>query len=375
MGPSEGTKPRDLLIVTTDSVIAGTERMILAYLERHDPSKYRPRLVTVVGPGDLSAAARDMGIAAQHLNARTAFGAAAKLCSLIWRTRPAIVHSYLFHTNILTRLLRMVCPIPSLVCGMRTVYFQGAYPDWYHKVDGFTHKLCNRIIANSEAGRDSLVQMAGIPVEKIDVVPNGVDAERLRFDRSMARERLAAEFSLPSNACLFGIVAQLRPRKHHDLLFRAMRIVREKESRVHLLVVGDGAERERLESLRRELGLESDVTLTGYRSDVREILAGLDALVLPTSLEGCPVSVMEAMAAGLPVIAAKAGGVAELVEDQRTGLLIEPGNEESLTRAILSLVENPALRSKLGEAGREKIEKEFSLDRMAKQIENVYDAL
>lgn len=375
MPPTHEQKPRNLLIVTTDSVIAGTERMILAYLERHDGTRYRPCLVTVTGPGDLAAAVEEMGVTAHHLNARSVFSAAGKLRATIARVRPAIVHSYLFHTNILTRFLRFFCPIPRLVCGMRSVYFPGAYPGWYHRVDGLTHRLCDRFIANSIAGRDSLIHMAGVPANKIDVIPNGIDVSRFECDRVSARERLIAEFSLPRDVCLFGILAQLRPRKHHDLLFRALQAAGRQEPRLHLLVVGEGSERERLLALKGELNLDSQVTMTGYREDIPEILAGLDGFVLPTSLEGSPVSLMEAMATGLPIIACPAGGVEELVTDRLTGLLVEPGDEGALTRALLTLARDATLRGKLGTAARERIRADFSLEVMAKRIENVYDNL
>jgi glycosyltransferase involved in cell wall biosynthesis len=215
--------------------------------------------------------------------------------------------------------------------------------------------------------------MAGIPADKMDVVPNGLDISRFECDRRAARERLVAEFTLRQDACLFGIVAQLRPRKHHDLLFRAVRAAADQEPAIHLLVIGDGTERGRLHTLKTDLNLDLQVTMAGYRQDISEILAGLDGFVLPSSLEGSPVSLMEAMAAGLPVIAAAAGGVAELVTHAVTGILVEPGNEAALTHALLTLARDAALRSELGTAAREKIRTEFTLEAMARRIESVYD--
>jgi len=369
------TSPRSLLIVTTDSVIAGTERMILAYLQRHDPAKYRPYLVTLIGPGDLVRAAGKLGIPGEHLDIGNPIDAVRKLRQIIRRIRPAVVHSYLFHTNLLTRILRPFSPIPKLVCGMRTVSAPGAYPYWYYAAERCTHFLCHRVIANSEAGRESLVRVVGIPREKVEVIPNGIDPNRYDLDRATARERILTEFSIPLGACLLGIVAQLRPQKHHDLLFQAMRSVRETEPDAHLLVIGDGSERERLKRLRMDLGLERSVFFMGYRTDIPQILAGLDVFVLPTSVEGSPVSVLEAMASGLPVIAGDAGGVKELVEDGNTGILVPPMDLAALTGGILSLVSQQETREKFGTAGKQKIRTEFSLDQMARRTEEVYDSL
>ncbi len=366
-------KPRNLLILTTDSVIAGTERMILAYLERHDPSKYKPTLATLTGPGDLIDEARRLGIEGYHLDCRSPFGATFRLRGLLRKVRPDIVHSYLFHTNILSRFLRPFCRIPKLICGMRSVYFPGAYPGWYHRLDGFTRRLCEGFIANSYAGKRSLVQMAGIPAEKIDVVPNGIDIQRFERDRATNREWLVKEFSLPEDAFVFGIVAQLRPRKHHALLFRSLQTALRTEPSIYLLVIGDGPEYDRLKRLQEKLGLESHVTMAGYRAEIPEILAGLDAFVLPTSLEGSPVSVMEAMVSGLPVIVANAGGVVELIEDGKTGLLVEPQDENELTQAMLRLAHDPQLRRRIGENAKERIRSEYSFEEMARRIEAVYD--
>jgi glycosyltransferase involved in cell wall biosynthesis len=154
-----------------------------------------------------------------------------------------------------------------------------------------------------------------------------------------------------------------------------MRALRDSKMSAHLLVVGDGTERGRLEQLRTELNLEKDITFAGYRTDVPRILAGLDVFVLPSSVEGSPVSVLEAMASGLPVIAGDAGGVRELVADGTTGILVPPMDLANLTEAILFLVSQPETRVKFGTAGRQRIEAEFTLDRMARRTEAVYDSL
>ncbi len=349
--------------------------MILAYLQRHDPRRYKPALATLAGPGDLVNAAKEIGVDAYHLAGGSPVSLPFEMRRLIVKLQPQIVHSYLFHTNILARLLRPFTPMPKLICGMRSVYFPGAYPWWYHRADAVTHRLCDRFIANSSAGRDSLVKMAGILANKIDVVPNGIDVEKYKLDRAECRSRIVKEFSLPDNAFLLGIIAQLRPRKHHSLLFQAFHPIAHNEPRARLLVVGDGIERDNLIALREKLGLVSQVVFAGYRSDVPRILAALDAFVLPTSLEGSPVSVMEAMVAGLPVIAANAGGVAELVQHNRTGILVEPGDCEALTEAMSKVMEDAGFRTELGENAKEKIRNEYTLENMARNTEAVYDKL
>jgi len=166
-------------------------------------------------------------------------------------------------------------------------------------------------------------------------------------------------------------VARLDPQKGlHDLVAAAALVP---EARV--MVVGEGPERRALETRIAHLGLGDRVHLLGFRSDVPDLLAGSDLFVLPSLFEGLPLSILEAMAAGKPVVATAIGGNDEAVVDGATGLLVPPGDPRALADAIRALLRDPERRRRLGEAGRRRAEAEFSAPAMVRRVAAVYDEL
>ena len=152
----------------------------------------------------------------------------------------------------------------------------------------------------------------------------------------------------------------------------AVRVVFADEPSLRLLIVGEGAERARLERHARELGLLEMVTFTGYRSDARDVLRALDAYVNSSIHEGVSLTLLEAMAAGLPVVATRVGGTPEVITDRDTGLLVEPRSSGELAAAIRSLLQAPDRRLALGNAARARVERDFSLDAMTGQYLSAY---
>jgi glycosyltransferase involved in cell wall biosynthesis len=156
----------------------------------------------------------------------------------------------------------------------------------------------------------------------------------------------------------------LRPEKNHELFLRVAARVRQSVPEARFLVVGDGARREELESLAGELGLQGAVLFLGTRSDIPELLALLDLMVLTSHMEANPVSILEALACGKPVVAPRVGSIPEAVADGETGLLAAPLSEAELSGHVTELLLNPARAAALGRAGRRHVLERFSLERM-----------
>jgi glycosyltransferase involved in cell wall biosynthesis len=174
---------------------------------------------------------------------------------------------------------------------------------------------------------------------------------------------------------VIGVVCELRAQKALEVLFAAAAQLRHELPELRVLVAGDGPEREGLGQEARRLDLDGTVQLLGIRRDVPALLDALDVAVLSSDYEGSPLSVMEYMAAGKPVVSTRVGGVPELVEDGVHGLLVEPRDPGALAAAIGRLLHDPAEARRLGEQGRERQQRELSLDAMVRKIEDLYEEL
>jgi glycosyltransferase involved in cell wall biosynthesis len=170
-------------------------------------------------------------------------------------------------------------------------------------------------------------------------------------------------------------VSVLRAQKALQVLIHAAARLAPEFPGLKVVIAGRGEEEERLRALVRELALEETVLLVGQQNDVPDLLAALDVAVCCSDFEGSPLSVMEYMAAGLPVVATRVGGVPELIEEGVHGLLIDPGDPDALARAVASLLRNPALRAEMGARARERQRREFDIDATVRRLETVYEEL
>jgi glycosyltransferase involved in cell wall biosynthesis len=174
---------------------------------------------------------------------------------------------------------------------------------------------------------------------------------------------------------VLGVVAYLRPDKGHAVLLGAMPRVLQSHPTCSLLVVGAGPELERLQALAERLGIDASVRFVGLREDVPSVLCALDAFCLPSVRnEGVPQSILQASAAGLPVVSTAVGGIPEAVVDHVTGFVVPPGDADLLAHALHTLISDPELRRRLGEAGRQHAAASFSVSRMLDRTERAYAA-
>ncbi len=229
------------------------------------------------------------------------------------------------------------------------------------------------LVAISSAVERRLVE-AGVAAERIHRVPSGVDAQRFRPEAA-ARARLRAVFDLPADAFAVGVVAQLIPRKGHAELFDWLPGLLARRPQLVVLCFGRGPLAGPLERRIAAAGLAGRVRLVGFRHDLAELLPGLDVLVHPARAEGLGVAVLEALAAGVPVVAAAAGGIVDVIEHDVSGLLAPPGAGSAWIEAIDALIADPVRRRGLAAAGRRRVEQRFSVGRMAAGNLAVYETV
>jgi glycosyltransferase involved in cell wall biosynthesis len=221
------------------------------------------------------------------------------------------------------------------------------------------YRCAHGVVANSQAAAQQLRQ-EGVAADRIHVIPNGI--EIVRYD---ARRGVRPVTTIVT-------VANLRREKAHEVLLHAAARLAPRYRALRYLVVGDGPRREELTTLTTSLGLDAQVTFVGHREDVPAILAQADLFVLPSRSEAFPNGAMEAMAAGLPVIASRVGGLLDLIEDGRTGILVPPSEPADLAAAIEQLVIDPERAFALGSAARDELARHYSFERMVHAFEDLY---
>jgi glycosyltransferase involved in cell wall biosynthesis len=228
----------------------------------------------------------------------------------------------------------------------------------------------DKVICVSREARDSFVD-AGVPANLVTFVRNSTPACSAECDRDQVR----ASLGLDAQMRIVLTVARYTEQKDHRTLLAAAPAILAREPRARFVFVGTGPLEEAVRRTIHERNLDQHVILLGHRADVPDLMAAADLFVLPSRFEGLPLAVLEAMAAGLPVVATRVCGTAEAVEDRVTGLLVEPGDAEILASAISELLAKPRWAARLGARGRVRVQQAFSLDRMAREILALYHDL
>jgi len=239
---------------------------------------------------------------------------------------------------------------------------RGAESRLYRSLERLAAHWCARIVAVSSAERtDGLAAGIGRPDQYI-VVPNGIEVARHAVARAPECGRIA-------------MVGRLTDQKRPDLAVRALATVRPTHPEAHLQLIGDGPRRAEIEALARSLGIADAVEITGHHDDVAPLLARAEIALLATDYEGWPLVLMEAMAAGLPVVATAVGGVPEIVEDDRTGILTPPDDPGALAAALERLLSDSALARTMGEAGAARAVERFDRTRTVERLMALYESL
>ena len=225
----------------------------------------------------------------------------------------------------------------------------------YAHMDRWALRRFDLVVAVSTEIAETL-RRAGLPSDKIRTIDNGIEAADLETDTPTLRHDLG----LDSKCILVGAIGRLSPEKGFAILLAAARIVVQQHPEVKFVVVGDGPERKRLEDLTRQYGLEAKLFWAGRRDDMPGVYASLDIQVQPSLKEGLPMTILEGLAAGKPIVATRAGAVETVISNELTGLLVNPGSADEIASAIARFIQDSKLRTRLGQAGRARVEANFS---------------
>ena len=308
----------------------------------------------------LEAEVRNLGIEVVNLGATTLRDRRAyrQLRNLVSSRGIELIHSHLAYAGIWGALISRQTGVP-LVASLHVSPEEGAgIKERVRRklLVGLLNRYGSRIIVVSAALAEQWKEATSLRPEKIEIVRNGIPLHSFAGD---AGDDVRTELGLPAGDPVVMTVSVLRERKGIDILLRAAVPLLKRFPSCRIVIVGDGPSRSRLEKLAAGLGVKDAVVWTGFRRDVGRLLSAADLFVLPTLGDAFPTAVIEAMAAGKPVVASDVGGVPEIV-DSATGILVPPGDEAALAEAIADALENPEWRQDAGRAGRRKAAAELS---------------
>ena len=360
--------PANVLQVVPEVDPGGAERIVLSLARLLPPERFRVSVAALDGRGRLGGAFRDAGCTVHDLGARGRWspGAAGRLRRLIRSTGPAIVHSHLFRAHLAAaRAVRGNRPPVTLA-----TEHQADPRRWALGVLRWATRRTTLVTAVSEGVRAHLVAHGFAP-QRVRTVLNGIDVEAA----GGAAARSPAELGLPEGAQAVLFAGRLMRQKGLDVLLCAVSRVAADLPSLHLLVAGDGPHRGQLETQSAALGLRGRVHFLGWRDDMPRVMRSACAAVLPSRWEGLSLVLLEAMAAGLPVVATSVEGHAEVLEPDVTGLLVAPDDAGALAGALRRLLSDAALSGRLGAAAGEVVRRRHTAEAMASRYAALYAEL
>ena len=292
----------------------------------------------------------------------------AALVSLVRRERFDVLHAHMFGSNLWGTLIGRACRVPVVLAHEQTWSYEGEpLRRW---IDGrVIGRLATRFVAVSSLDAERMVSVERVPPEKIVVIPNAYVPRPRSPDGDLRRE-----LGIGSSTPLIAVVAVLRPQKALSVLLSAFALVVDTVPDAQLAIAGHGPCRSELEELARELGLEHRVRFLGRRNDVDAILRAADVAAMSSDYEGTPLVAFECIANRTPLVATAVGGLPDIVDDGRTGILVPPRNPTALADALISLLGDSARRERIASAAAERLE-EFTIEAAASRFATLYETL
>lgn len=350
--------------------------MVLKFLSRADRKKFDYHVISLLGDGSLTRSCEELQIPALNISKSKSFiyFPLQFFTVLLYclHHRIQIIQTFGLRADVIGRLCARIAEVPVVISSIRS-------PDcwrraWHIFIDDITAGNVDLFISNSEAGRQSRISRERFPPQKIITIHNGVEIPQLpTLDQRIALQR---QFTGGETRFIISVIANFRKMKGHKEILEAGRLLVDKIPEILFIFAGEGELKNEIQrKVENDYILSRIIRFIGVIADPLPLLYASHIFLLASHWEGCPTSVLEAMSAGVPVIATDVGGVPEIIKNEETGILIPPKNPEAIAEAIYHLYTNHSLREKLAMAGRKHVEQNFSLDSMVSKIESIFEQL
>jgi glycosyltransferase involved in cell wall biosynthesis len=308
--------------------------------------------------------------------------AVVRLARLIRAQRPQILHTHTAKAGAIGRLAALLAGDARPPIVVHTFhghvlrgYFGPLRAAGFRLLERWLARQATALIAVSPQVRDDLVALGVAPRESFAVIRLGIRLDERVSANGNERERLRSLLGIGADRFTLGWIGRMTGVKRTDDVLLALKGLRERGVDACLCMVGDGPDREQAERRAKELGIVRHCFFLGYQDEVAPFYAAFDAFVLPSGNEGTPVSAIEALAAGRPVVATRVGGVPDVVRDGVDGFLVETGDVEALAERLARLAADPELRARMGEAGRARVPGRFAVERLIDDVDRLYRSL
>lgn len=364
--------------------VGGSERVLSHVITRLPPDRFRIRLYFLREAGTLGRDLFDAGFTGAERLQRNRYDpwAAVRLSRQMRADPPDIVFVLDHHNAMLWgRVAALLSAVPRVVLASHATGLFGRRRN-FRVTDRWLMEFTDRIVALSGAHARYLVETEGVAPGAIAIIENGIPVEEYggegRRDAGDAGDAgLREELGLEPGERAVIMVAALRPEKAHEVFLEAARLLTVSRGDLKFLIVGDGPRKDELEVLTRRLGLERRVRFLGVRRDVARLLHTASVLALPShpAVETLPLAVLEAMAAGVPVVASRVGSLPEMIRSGETGVLIDHGDPDGLAAAIADVVDHPDRSREMAEAARRVVVSRYSVDRMVGEYASLFQSL
>ena len=359
--------------------MGGAERLMVPILKHLSRDHFEPYVCALQSKdgNPMAEEIRGLGIPVEclHLKRLRDPGAIPGLVQYLRGIGANLVHTQLEAANILgnisAKLLRLpsVCTIhvmPALDVKTKTKLHQRV--EWF-----VLRHFCDRVISVSEEARQYHIKISSTSTQQVTTIYNGIDLSAfLNMDYAHERHAVRAELGIPPDANVLVTVAVLRPPKGIQFMIHALPAILASCPNTYYLIVGDGSYHGALLEEVGKADVKGRVIFAGMRRDVPGLLAASDVFVLPTLTEALPTVLAEAMAAKLPIVASRVGGIPEMIANGQNGLLLPPEDVDGLAKACIHLLENPEKRLDMGEEGWKTVNRKFSIDRQVEQLKELY---
>jgi glycosyltransferase involved in cell wall biosynthesis len=364
--------PYRVLHVIDSLDLGGAQVVLLNLIKYADRSRFQIEAASLHGHGVFWDQIRATGVPVSSLSFHHYFPS--YVPGLLWKMllrRYDVVHCHLLAANIIAKPLAALCGVPVRInhdhCNDKLTDPR----PWALPADTWTNRFSTHVIAVSESTRAFVEASEHVPTERTSTVHNGIDCETF-CPRPELREQARSQWGLPADAFVIAGIGRLTYQKNFALFLEVAASVLRQHPEAYFILAGTGEDEPALRRQASELGIGDRVRFLGFVGDMSTLYPAVDMLLLTSRYEGLPITILEAMAAGIPIVAAKLDGIAEVLADSSEAALVPPGDASAFAARICELIESPARARLYAEAALAKVRAHYSAERMTRDVEQIY---